>query len=67
MVKMSAESRAFLGKNLPDVANADDPNDILEPLYNLIVYKGFDAERKYNNFGNMAQAVYDDIFYSNFD
>lgn len=68
MVKMKETSKAFLVKNLPNVANAISPNEILGPLYDLIMYKGFIShEEGYNDFGNEAQAVYDDIFYSNFD
>lgn len=68
MVKMKETSKAFLIKNLPDVVNATNPNEILGPLYDLIMYKGFIShEEGYNDFGDEAQAVYDDIFYNNFD
>ena len=68
MVKMKDSSKRFLLKNLPDVVDALNPNEILDPLYDLIVYKGFIShEEGYNDFGNEAQAVYDDIFYSNYD
>lgn len=68
MVKMSEESRSFLRENLPETLEATDPNDILDPLYDLIMYKGFITfEDGYNDFGDEAQAVYDDIFNSNYD
>ena len=67
MVKMSDESRAFLQKYLPSVVSANTPNEILRPLYDLIDYQGFDENYDYNDFGDEAQAVYDDIFYSNYD
>lgn len=68
MVKMNESSREFLIRNLPDTVDASEPNEILEPLYNLIMYKGFIShEEGYNEFGYEAQAVYDDIFYSNYD
>ncbi len=67
MVKMTEESRNFLKENLPEVVDAVEPNDILDPLYDLIMYKGFITfEKGYNEFGHLAQDVYDDIFYSNF-
>ena len=68
MVIMSEKSRAFLMENLPAVVNADEPNDILEALYDLIMAKGFNPRWEgYNSFGDEAQEVYDDIFDSNFD
>ena len=65
MVKMSEKSRDFLKLHLPNVVNADTVNEILDPLYDLIDYQGFDENYNYNDFGDEAQAVYDDIFYSN--
>ncbi len=67
MVKMSGESKEFLKQHLPSCVDAEKPNDILAPLYDLIEYQGFDSEYAYNEFGFAAQRVYDDIFYSNFD
>lgn len=67
MVIMTRESREFLQKNLPEVADASSPNVILDPLYDLIMLKGFTKGfEHYNAFGEKAQEVYDDIFYSNF-
>lgn len=64
---MSDESRAFLKKYLPDTLQATKLSDILGPLYDLIMDKGFKEkwEDGYNAFGEKAQEVYDDIFYSN--
>lgn len=68
MIKMKESSKQFLTENLPNVVNASEPNEILGPLYDLIMYKGFIShEEGYNDFGDEAQAVYDDIFYSNYD
>ena len=67
MVIMSEVSRKFLEEHLPDVAGATEPNQILDPLYDLIMEKGFVSyEEGYNAFGNSAQEVYDDVFYSNY-
>lgn len=66
MVKMSEASRAFLEKHLPNVLGSTEPNQILDPLYDLIMEKGFVSyEDGYNAFGYEAQEVYDDVFYSN--
>lgn len=68
MVKMSDKSKRFLERNMPETVSATAPNDILEPLYNLIMDRGFVShEAGYNDFGREAQEVYDDIFYSNFE
>ena len=68
MIKMTSKSREFLKENIPDVLDAAEPNEILQPLYDLIMFKGFIShEEGYNAFGDEAQAVYDDIFYSNYD
>lgn len=68
MIKMSDESRMFLRDYLPEVLNATEVNDILDPLYDLIMYKGFIThDEGYNAFGAEAQWVYDDIYYSNCD
>ncbi len=67
MVKMSDSSLAFLKKYLPSTENAENPNDILGPLYDLIMDQGFVSfEKGYNSFGIEAQEVYDDVFHSNF-
>ena len=40
-------------------------NKLLEPLYDLIMYKGFDENWDYNSFGEDAQNVYDDLYNNN--
>ena len=66
MVKMSDYSRKFFERELPEVSlNVDDVNKLLEPLYDLIMYKGFDEIWDYNSFGEDAQNVYDDLYNNN--
>ena len=66
MLKMAEHTKAFLIKRLPDVdCTTDDVNSILEPLYDLIMYQGFDEQWEYNDFGHEAQEVYDDLYWSN--
>lgn len=51
---------------MPEVSlNVDDVNKLLEPLYDLIMYKGFDENWDYNSFGEDAQNVYDDLYNNN--
>lgn len=65
MLNMSERSKRFLEKYLPETLSAKHVNDALDPLYDLIDMKGFDANEEYNAFGWEAQAVYDDLFLSN--
>lgn len=66
LVKMSDYSRKFFERELPEVSlNVDDVNKLLEPLYDLIMYKGFDENWDYNFFGEDAQNVYDDLYNNN--
>ena len=65
MLNMSNASRKFLEENLPNVINATEVNDILDPLYDLIDMKGFDVDEEYNDFGREAQSVYDDLYIHN--
>ena len=66
MVKMSNYSREFFERELPEVSlNTDDVNKLLEPIYDLIMYKGFDENWDYNSFGEDAQNVYDDLYNNN--
>ena len=66
MVKMSDYSRKFFERELPEVSlNVDDVNKLLEPLYDLIMYKGFDENWDYNSFGEDALHVYDDLYNNN--
>ena len=66
LVKMSNYSRKFFKRELPEVSlDVNDVNEILEPLYDLIMYKGFDENWDYNSFGEEAQDVYDDLYNNN--
>ena len=65
MLRMSEKSKAFLAKWLPGFIDANNVNDVLDQLYLLIESKGFDKDDEYNDFGNEAQEVYDDIYDSN--
>ena len=62
---MSPASREFLRKYLPEALSAETVNDVLDPLYDLIDMKGFNADEEYNAFGTEAQVVYDDIYSNN--
>lgn len=65
-VKMTAESKLFIEKNLPEFADKEEKT-ILDALYDMIDEKGFEPPNfhEYNDFGRAAQKVYDDIYFSN--
>ena len=66
MPLMTEKSKSFLEHWLPNVnLHTDNINSILEPLYDLIMYQGFDENWEYNSFGHEAQEVYDDLYWSN--
>lgn len=67
MLKMSEDSKAFLEKYLPEALTTDDIGRALWLLENLIEDEGFAPPRyeEYNDFGRMAQRVYDDLYLSN--
>lgn len=66
MLKMSEKTKQFLNKWLPDIGiDTADVNSVLEPLYDLIMYQGFDENWEYNAFGHAAQDAYDDLYWSN--
>ena len=67
IIKMSDKSRQFLDEYLPGVVeSANKVNDVLDALEFLIERKGFAPPQyyDYNDFGRMAQKVYDDIYLS---
>ena len=68
MIVMSIKSKSFIERHIPSVAHAEEPNEILKELYDLIMDKGFKSWNEgYNSFGTETQEVYDDIYYSNFE
>lgn len=67
MLTMTADSREFLEKNLPEALTVDNARTALRMLYRLIDEKGFAPPHydSYNDFGREAQQVYDDLYLSN--
>lgn len=67
MLKMTTESKMFLIENLPEIMSVENICDALDALYELIDKKGFAPPNyeEYNDFGRMAQKVYDDLYSNN--
>lgn len=65
MLKMTEKSRRFMEKWLPNVSLDQGLRPVLRELYELIDIKGFNEKDEYNAFGEEAQEVYDDIYYTN--
>ena len=68
MVKLREHEIKFLKENFENadaLIQSEKVNDILDPLDELIVYRGFDEDYDLNEWGQKAQKIYDDIFYNN--
>ena len=67
MLRMQKESKEFLEENFSRDVIEWPLNRVLHELYDLIEGKGFLPPNydEYNDFGRIAQKVYDDIFLSN--
>lgn len=68
MVKLSEAEKIFLRenfKNAEELIQSQKVMDVLLPLDALITYQGFDEDYALNNWGDKAQKIYDDIYYSN--
>ncbi len=66
MVKMSEKSRVFLEKYVPEALKKETRRELLLEVYYWIMENGFVGNfDTYNDLGEEAQAVYDDIYYSN--
>lgn len=68
MLNISNQAKIFIRANFENAEQlfkAKNINDILDPLYDLIVYQGFDENYDYNDFGREAQKIYDELYYNN--
>lgn len=68
MVKLSEAEKIFLRenfKNAEELIQSQKVMDVLLPLDALITYQGFDEDYSLNSWGDKAQKIYDDIYYSN--
>ena len=68
MFKISEEDKAFLRqhiKNADELFKCDTAGPIIYALDEEIMYKGFDKEWFYNDFGKKAQDVRDRLIYDN--
>ena len=62
--KINDHAKAFLEENLPEALAAESSFEALKLLYELIDEKGFEAPKydKLNDFGILADEVYDEIY-----
>lgn len=68
MINISKEDYDFLKshiKNIDILVNSETIAPLIDELYDIIIYKGFDKDYFYNDFGKKAQEVYDRILYDN--
>ena len=68
MLNVSEGDKEFLKqhiKNVDELINGSSVNALLIALDEEIMYKGFDKEWFYNDFGKKAQDVRDRILYEN--
>lgn len=67
MYKLSDRAKAFFEEYLPEALKAEKAFDALTMLYNLIDDKGFEAPKydKLNEFGILADEIYDEIYEMN--
>ncbi|WP_279006122.1 hypothetical protein [Thomasclavelia cocleata] len=72
MFKISKEDIEFITNNIPDGLNVieeankkDDLNILLLAIDAQITYQGFDGDYNLNDFGLIAQKMYDRIYYEN--
>lgn len=66
---LTDEQKEFLKENFPndydEMEKSEDTDDILLPLDALITDKGFDKDYALNDFGDIAQRLYDEIYDQN--
>ena len=70
MIKFSDNDRKFIQENFEstraaELLNAQNTNDVLEALFELMAYKWFDSNDEINDFGRVAERVYDNIYNNN--
>ena len=70
MINFSDKDKKFIQENFESIEakkllNAENVNDVLEALFDLMAYKGFDSNDDLNDFGREAEDVYYKIYYNN--
>ena len=68
MLNISDNDYDFLKKHIKDLdvyLNNKSVNPLLTKIDEVILYKGFDKDYFYNDFGKKAQEVYDSLYDNN--
>ena len=68
MLNLSQSDIQFIKKNFDnseEMINNYTIQQMLDAIYDIIDYQGFDQDYDYNDFGREAQKVYDSIYVNN--
>lgn len=67
-MKLSDSDKAFIKENISnadEIINSNDVDLVLSKISEVMMMEGFDSNDEINDFGRLAEKVYDNIFYNN--
>ncbi len=67
-MKLSDSDKTFINENISnadEIINSNDVDLVLSKISEVMMMEGFDANDEINDFGRLAEKVYDNIFYNN--
>ena len=65
---LSDSDKTFINENIEnadEIINSDDVDLVLSKISEVMMMEGFDSNDEINDFGRLAEKVYDNIFYNN--
>lgn len=65
---LSDSDKTFINENIAnadEIINSDDVDLVLSKISEVMMMEGFDSNDEINDFGRLAEKVYDNIFYNN--